>query len=607
MTLNRKKIMKATFGFYSRFLTKHEKKVYLLLLVSRCLIGILDAVAVLGVGYLATSVANFVSSGSNEGKILEFAGMTLLAATAKTLPGIAGLVALLFLIKALVTIQITKKMATRIAIIEARAAKEISENVLGSSLERMKSVKREDLSFAVQIGTSSAFTGIMNAFASVVSEGFLFLLLSTIFLIINPLATLAMLVYFTFLILIINWFIGRRLNEISTEAYRKIVEANRILGDLSNTFRELAVSGSRGLFFERIYKYRRDASQNIGTQTYLAGMPRHIIETGLIFGVGIFILAQSGTTNLSSAAATIGVFLAGGFRIVAALLPWQNAFVVIKINVPQAKTTWDLLQLHGEPYLKRPAPSYKQHKPVEVTCSKIYYSYPDGHQAVKDFSLKIEAGSHVAIIGPSGSGKSTLADLILGIADPQVGSVYIDGEVASLRINREPGIASYVPQAPGLVSGTLRDNITISNPDSSETAENLAAAIQDSNLGELLSQLPLGLDTEISLHDSQFSGGQLQRIGLARALFTRPSLLVLDEATSALDAESEEEIVKVINGLKGRVTVITIAHRLNSIKDADLVCYLENGSLVATGTLSELQGKNESVARAIRLLSLEDF
>lgn len=579
---------------------------YFALLVARCLVGILDVIAVLGVGYLATSIASFVTYGENEGKLLNFAGLVLPAITAKTLPITAVTIVILFLAKAIFTINITRIMATQIAIVEARAAKIISQNVLGSTLEKMKSVKREDLAFAVQIGTSSAFTGLLNAFASLVSEGVLFLLLSIAFLIINPLATLAMLVYFALLVFVMNWFIGKRLNNVSTEAYKKIIDANRVLTDLTDTFRELAVAGSRGLFFERIHRFRKDASQNIGIQTYLAGMPRHIIETGLIVGIGLFILAQSGSTNLSGTAATIGVFLAGGFRIVAAMLPWQNALVVIKINIPQSKTTWEILQAAPESKANEVAPDFQQHTPVSVVADNLCYEYEDGHSAIKNMSFEIEAGSNVAFIGPSGAGKSTIADLILGIATPSSGKILIDGNHAMKKIKSDPGIASYVPQAPGIVSGTIRENIAISQNTSSVAEENLAYAIRESYLEPFLSTLERGLDTEISPQGAEFSGGQRQRIGLARALYTKPGLLVLDEATSALDAESEQQVVTAVKGLRGSVTVVTIAHRLNSIKDADKVFYIEDGRLIASGTLAELQLNNENVARAIELLSLEN-
>lgn len=599
--------MKQAISFYIRFLTTREKRRYLFLLVARSAIGLIDLAGVLSVGYLATSIANFVTHGANEGTSFQFLGLTLPALTAKTFPILAGIVMLLFFSKAFAAIYFTKIMAIQVAVIEARAAKLISENVLGSSLERMREIKREDLSYSVQIGTTAAFTGILNAFASLVSEGFLFVILSIAFFVFNPVATIAMLLYFAILAFLVNLFIGKRLNYAASQAYEKIVSSNRVLSDLSNIFREATVAGVRKKFFDRIYQDRRDASRNIGVQTYLAGMPRHIIETGLIGGIGLFVLAQSFTNDLSSAAATIGVFLAGGFRIVAAMLPWQNAIVIIRMNIPQSKTTWKFLELGTAANFEPVEVISSEFLPVSITVKNVSYKYPDGSVALEELNFSVPAGANVAFIGPSGSGKSTLADLVLGLASPTSGSVLINDYPADVTIRHSPGIASYVPQDPGILDGTILENITMLQSPSEIDMTLVQRVLKDANLNDFVDNLPEGLETKISPQSSEFSGGQRQRIGIARALYARPGLLILDEATAALDSTLESEITRTIGKLRGKVTVVSIAHRLNSVKNADQVFYLEAGRIEGQGTLIELRRSNSKVAAAIQNLSLEDL
>lgn len=596
--------MREAFKFYTNFLTKKEKATYISLLIGRSVMGILDVLAILSVGYLATSIAMFATEGGNQGKNLEFIGLTLPALTAKTLPLLSGTVIVLFVAKALAAIQFTREMATRVAVIEARAAWLISRNVLGGSLERMRQVSREDLSYSVQTGTTAAFTGVLNAFANIVAEGFLFLLLSLAFLALNPLATLGMLLYFALLAFVVNLFIGKRLDRAATKAHEKVVSANRALSDLSNTFKEAAVSGVRDIFFQRIFDDRNAASRNIGIQTYLAGMPRHVIETGMILGVGLFIFIQTQSSDLTSAAATIGVFIAGGFRIVAAMLPWQNALVMIKMNIPQARSSWKYLQLQSEYSFPNRALHLDEDMPVAVSAENLRYEYHDSTLAVAGVSFEIDAGSNVAFIGPSGSGKSTIADLILGLASPTSGHIKLSGKPATQVTSENPGIAGYVPQDPGVLEGTIIDNITMCQPKSEIDMDHLEKVVEDSNLREFIVGLPQGLSTKLSSHSSELSGGQRQRIGIARALYLNPGLLVLDEATSALDATIEREVTEVISRLRGRVTVITIAHRLNAVKNADKVFYLENGKIEAVGTLLELEANNPKVAAAIKDFSI---
>lgn len=565
-------------------------------------------VAILSVGYLAASIANFLSEGANVGRYISFAGVNFPAVTANSLPFFAGLIISLFIIKSLLAILMTERMATKVAEIEARAAQKISMRIFGGSIEKTRTVSREELSFAIQTGTSSAFTGTLNSFASLFSEGFLFIILCISFALVNPLATLGMLSYFGALAYLIQLFVGKKLAKASTIVYKQTIEANKNLTDLSTAFRELAVAGKRESYFEKIYSSRKAASKNIGKQTYLSGMPRHIIETGLILGLGIFIFVQiSFGGDIRNSVSTLGIFLAGGFRIVAAMLPWQHALVNIKINLPQSKSTWDLLE--EVPDLQAPLTDIQSlpKDPLGLKVVNLSYKHQGSSSfAVSRVNIEVLPGQHVAIIGPSGAGKSTLVELLLGLAVPTEGQVFIHGIPANDFLTSFPGELSYVPQSPGLLSGSILENIVIGQDASEVNGLALSRALQGSHMDKVIDSMPDGIVTQIGYGRDSLSGGQKQRLGLARALYSNPKILVLDEATSALDAESEHLITDSLRKLKGSVTIITIAHRLNSIKDADAIYYLENGSITACGTLRELISSKPEVARAIELMSLNE-
>jgi ATP-binding cassette subfamily C protein len=164
---------------------------------------------------------------------------------------------------------------------------------------------------------------------------------------------------------------------------------------------------------------------------------------------------------------------------------------------------------------------------------------------------------------------------------------------------------SYVPQRPGLVSGTILDNIALAENVDEIDRERAIKAIWLANLSDLITELPEGLDTPLGKLQDGLSGGQIQRIGLARALYTRPGLLIMDEATSALDAESEAEIQRALDSMREKVTVVLIAHRLNTIQHADKVILVEHGQVKDSGTFRELMSRNPSVERVVDLMKVE--
>jgi ATP-binding cassette subfamily C protein len=226
---------------------------------------------------------------------------------------------------------------------------------------------------------------------------------------------------------------------------------------------------------------------------------------------------------------------------------------------------------------------------------------------LNDIGREIEAGQQVALIGPSGSGKSTLADLVLGLLKPSSGAVLIDGQDPDDVIAQNPGRLGYVPQRPGMISGTVSENIALGTSADKVDQSRMDKAIDLAHLKKVLSGLPEGADTDLGKRKDELSGGQLQRVGLARALYSNPGLLVMDEATSALDAESENEINKALDEMRGKVTVVLIAHRLNTVQRSDVVFLVEDGRITASGTFPELLRSNKTVQNLARLMSITDI
>ncbi|MBI21100.1 MAG: hypothetical protein CL780_02490 [Chloroflexi bacterium] len=223
----------------------------------------------------------------------------------------------------------------------------------------------------------------------------------------------------------------------------------------------------------------------------------------------------------------------------------------------------------------------------DIVVQDLNYSYVDGIKILKNVSMKIEAKRHTAIVGLSGVGKTTLLDLLIGLINPKLGTIKYDNkELSNEELKNLRRSISYVPQGGVLFSGTLLQNIVFGEEKFSE--KNLKKSLEVSNVNEFLRDIPNGLETKVGDGGYTLSGGQRQRVILARAIYRNPSLLILDEATSELDAIAQNQFIKSVNLLDGDITVITVAHRLSNIIDANIIYVMKDGEVIESGNFSQL-------------------
>jgi ATP-binding cassette subfamily C protein len=591
-----------------KFMTIRERWTYLVFLVFRGLTSALDLIGILAIGFLATSVALSLSPSSDGNSPLSLASLSLPTVQLNTLPIFIAVILLIFIAKAVMSVILTAILARFLAKIEARAVKVIVKNSFGRGLENARLQTKEDVIFAVQVGSQGAFNGLLNSTGVLFAEGILFLLVLASFALIDPVVALGAILYFGVIGFLIQFFLGQLMEKTGKKITRSVVETNTGISDLAEVVRESYILGTGEHFYKKIYRARLSASGNHATQFVLAGMPRYIVETALLAAIAVFILIQALNGDLASSAATLAVFLSGGLRLTASLLPLQAALLNIKQSIPPAEKAFELLFLSD--YEDEEQSNYRvvdrERSPVSVSLRKLCFAYDKSNTHVlSNISLEIPKGSQAAFIGTSGAGKSTIADIVLGILEPSSGEVLVDGVKPGELIRQEPGIFGYVPQRPGMVSGTIAENIALGCDAGEIDSVKLERAIRDSHLSALIESLPLGINTDIGNRKDELSGGQIQRIGLARALYRGPRLLILDEATSALDAESENEINGALNDLRGKVTVIMVAHRLNTIQRSDVVFLVQDGQIADRGTFSDLLETNKTVKRLAQLMDIE--
>jgi ATP-binding cassette, subfamily B, bacterial PglK len=587
--------------------SKREKTVWYLLLVGRSLTAILDVAAIMLVGYMAALLASFGGSGNS----LSLGADSILVLPKiefSVYPVIAMSILVLFLSKSLISFLLARKSALLVAVVEARVAKKLAEQLFLEDLTVVRSQSREDINFALQMGSPSAFNGLLNSANVIVAEATLFAAICFGFFLASPSLTVLAILYFGMVAAIIHLLVGRRVRIYGGSSVKSSVGVNVELNNLYSVYKELFVLGRTRDYLDRLGRARLEAAKSAAAKIYLRGIPRYVIEASLLIGITAILIYQLIVGDLIDSAASLGIFLAGGFRLTGALIPLQAALLDVKYSLPRANQTMKILRdgsmreaVGDKNQLRTPI----SNGAIGVSVQDVTFTHSDTEvPTIKGVSFEIGEGEQVALVGPSGAGKSTLADLLAGLLVPSSGTISYASGGASLKPEDLRGEIGYVPQRPGLVAGSILSNITLSFDSDENNMEWAKTCLKEVGLLDLIEALPDGVISDIGNLFDSLSGGQLQRLGLARALYFRPRLLILDEATSSLDAESESGIVATINNLRGKVTTVLIAHRLNSIQFVDRTFFVDGGLIVDSGKLSEVAKRNPAVERMIKLLSI---
>ena len=519
---------------------------------------------------------------------------------------IALVVAIVFVSKSSFSILLNLKTSFFVAKIESRLsnilAKDFFQIGQGSVLNRTSLSDFQNLAMNSTMGIKV----FLNARILFYSEGSLLIILLVVFLFVNLVATIALTAFMGAVLYILNRLINRNLKISGQEQISGSQSTLQSAKDLHGVKREAQTAGVIDQWLHRFSKGRSKTANAQAIIYTLSGLPRFVIETSLVLGIFIFIGGIAVFSDIPSQAVTIGVFLAGGLRIMASIIPFQGAITEMRSGAATGQFAFDELQrILSRAAINTTPRTGKEVIPGELTFKDVHFSYgEDSEEILRGVSFQVRSNTKVAIVGPSGAGKSTLFDLAMGFLIPDKGEVLVGNQTARNYLLSSPGAVAVVPQRPHLISGSVLENVSLLSHEETNS-DRVKEVLGRVGLKKLTTRNHWQTQ-EVRPDSGQLSGGEVQRLALSRALYRNPRILFLDEATSALDAETELEITNVLDDLKKDMTVVLIAHRLSTVKLADNIIYLDKGKIVAEGDFNELKAQVKDFANAIEIMGLEN-
>jgi ATP-binding cassette, subfamily B, bacterial PglK len=387
-----------------------------------------------------------------------------------------------------------------------------------------------------------------------------------------------------------------RCGQIQSRAFR---DQAKIVNESLGAIREIIMLRIPDFFQDNFERVSRIAARATAHAQMVGQSPKYVMECVAVAGlVGLALILGGGGDEVGP---WLGKLTFLGFAAYRLLPILQQAFAaIVKIRAGRAgfaSITPDLRLARAKRSANlTPDASWPQRPRREIRLSEVSYGYTPGRSAaVSGVSLSIPARAVVGVVGANGSGKTTLVDLIAGLLVPAAGWIEVDGIVLD-NANRAhwQSCIAYVPQAIFLMDASIAQNIALGTAAAAIDRGRLLAAAQLAQLDEFVATLPEGYDHLVGERGVSLSGGQRQRIGIARALYADASVLILDEATNALDGLKEQELMSTLGGLRGRYTIILVAHRLSSVRACDLIFELESGNLSGSGSYDGLLGNSES-------------
>lgn len=510
---------------------------------------------------------------------------------ASATPALVLIACLLIICKSALAVLLHWIATKRFARYELEIGSRLFRAYIHSSWEERSKRSVAEITRIADAGIAATVAGFILPLAVVPAAFTSFVLILGVLVISDPVTAIIALVYLSLVALIVNKVVTRRALEAGQVNRDYSYRVAILMTEVVDALKELSLRNRLDQVANVVLENRKHSVRARRNGSFLSIIPLYSFEAALVGGFLLIGLAGYVGGGITGAVGGIALFAATGFRLIPAINSMQASIVQATASIPSATdvihdltgaerdiaettTAADTGTLPTSPHILRlDSVAFRYSKSTEYVLNGL--------------SLEIPLGSSLGIVGPSGAGKSTLVDLILGLSVPTSGKIDIDGEPLNSVIRAWRDRVGYVPQRVALFDGSIAQNVALTWDDDFDR-DRVVDALEKARLTTLVSSRPRGIDERIGERGMSLSGGQQQRLGIARALYSDPLVLVLDEATSSLDTKTEDDVTHAIRGLRGEVTLISVAHRLSTIKDYDQVCYLEDGKIIGKGSFSEL-------------------
>ncbi len=586
----------STLGRSAGVLPREDQRKIVLISLIQIFLSFLDLLGVLVIGLLgAVAVDGITSSkpGSRASEVLQFLHLSEMSFQLQAT--ILGSLAVVLLVgRTLLSIFFTRRILFFLSRRGASISANLVSRMLSQPLLMIQARSTQETLYSVTRGVEYLVLNVLATGVVLFADISLLAVMGIGLFIVDPLTAVTTVLLFAIIGFSLYRLLHVRASQLGLKSSKLTIESNEKIVEVFGSYRESIVRNRRDYYSREIGKQRYQLADTMAEIYFMPFISKYVIETSVVLGALLVGAVQFVIQDASQAVATLAIFLAAGTRIAPSVLRVQQGSLQIRGGLGSAGPTLDLIETLGSVEIAENVDDTVDviHNGFEahIQLENVSLSYPGKrHQALKEVSLSMPIGAFTAIVGPSGAGKTTIVDVLLGVLSPDSGRVLVSGLPPLAAIAKWPGALSYVPQDVVIANGTVRENVALGYPREFATNELVMSALKIASLDEFVAELPLGVDTPVGERGAKMSGGQRQRLGIARAMFTKPQLLVLDEATSSLDGETEESISSAIQALKGSTTVVMIAHRLSTVRHADIVAYMSKGEIVATGTFEEVR------------------
>mgnify|MGYP000453958598 CR=1 FL=1 len=478
---------------------------------------------------------------------------------------------------------------------EFSIGKKLIENYLRQPYAWFLNRNSADIGKSILSEISTIIGGGIQPMMSLVTQSIVAITFLTLLILVNPKLSLIVFVLFGGSYLIIFKFTQNFIGRIGKERLKANQMRFTSVSEAFGAAKEVKVSGLESYYINLFSKSAKIYAQHLASSTILGQIPRFILEAiafgGMLLAI-LYLMAQQG--SFTSALPFISLFAFAGYRLIPAFQNIYASITQLRFVGPALDSIYDDLK-SLEP-INLNLENSKLLFEKEISLKNVFYQYPNSSKEVlKNININIPSKTIVGIIGSTGSGKTTLVDIILGLLDVKKGSLEVDKHLITKKNYRIwQNLIGYVPQDIYLSDDTIASNIAFGIDPHLISLEKVERAAKIAKLHEfVINELPKKYKTIVGERGVRLSGGQRQRIGIARALYNKPKLLILDEGTSALDNETEKVVMDAVYNLNKEITVILIAHRLNTVKKCDRIFLLEEGQLKNEGTFEELIKVND--------------